>query len=137
MIREASEADLPFIVSVGANFHAVSGHTAPFVEQDFEKTIRALIKSDVGAVFRNSTGVLVGMIYPVFYNRAWMQAQELLWWGGGSSRSLLEAFEHWAMERHVNEIVMGSLQAQKPKVVARLLRRRGYSEKENLYSKVI
>lgn len=105
----ATEADIPHILELGEKFHALSPwRDRPYVPEDVERTLRGLMVSDQGALLYNGSGILGGVLSPIFFGGG-VVAQELFWFAEANGRELLEAFEAWAKESGADCIMMAHL----------------------------
>lgn len=134
MIQEATHNDIPALVSMGRDFHAMSGVATPYIEADVSQFVAGLIANPQCAVFRSDNGVIGGVLVPAFCAHNWLSAVELFWWAkDGLGRGLLKAFEEWAAGRSA-EVRISTLAAN-PRV-GNILERLGYAKAEQSYVKV-
>lgn len=137
MVREAVEADIPAILELGERFHAISPwRDRPFRRDATERTVRGLIESDYGVILFNGTGILGGVISPIYFGGG-VIAQELFWFADRSGRELLDAFEGWAAENGACGVVMVNLvlEDRADAIMNRMYERRGYALRERHFYK--
>jgi hypothetical protein len=85
-------------------------------------------------VFVSPQGVIAGVLAPLYYNPAHIQAVELFWWAeDGHGKPLLESFERWATEAGAADINMSTLDHFTPPHVEGFLARRGYVLRDKVY----
>lgn len=135
MIRRASTEDIPQIVAWGKDFHAYGPwRHVPFDAEALTAFIAGVIEK--GVVFLSDTGMIGGVLSPVYFNPAYVLAVEFFWWapkGGGTP--LREAFEAWAKEEGAHEVQFAALADDNRERVERIYARAGYSPREIAFSK--
>lgn len=137
MIREATHDDIPEILRMGKLFVADCGLLVEYDEDSCADTAERLIDNDESCLFVGDCGMIGGLVYPHYFNRDEMVAQELFWWvdpekrGGSLGRRLFSRFESWAESVGAKHIYMVALASQKP--VERLYQRHGYRALESSY----
>ena len=108
MAREATAADLPWLLAMARKIHAGSGYGewAAFDGPSMLATLEAMIASDTAALLvigDPPEGVLAIEARPASFNADALLAQESFWWmepgARGQGRKLLEAAEAWARKR--------------------------------------
>lgn len=142
-IRQATAADMPTILDLGARFHAYSGDPIPFCRVSAAATAQGLLQMGF-VLLAERDGQPVGMIgvavVPMFFNAAHLMAQELMWWvdetgrAGGVALALLREAEAAAKQRGAKRMQMIAL-ANSPPHVATLYGRLGYQHRETAFSK--
>lgn len=138
MIREATKADLPDLMAMGARFHAASGLPGKYDEEACAAFVGALMDAPAGVVFRSDAGLIMGMISPGYCTPDWRMAVELAWWSeDGAGRALLSRFEEWARDNGANEMRLTSIAGLNDRRMARLFGMAGYSPAEISYRKVL
>jgi len=141
VIRFAKPEDMSALLEIGERFYRLTEYVdaAPFDPVSVGNVIAhlmqngAVIVSDDGGV----TGVIGGMITPLWTNASVKVAQEAFWWSDADGTALLDAFEAWASVNGADVIRMGALAKSKAKVMARFYRRRGYSPDETFFMKAV
>ena len=137
MIRDATEADIPRILEMGAKFfRAMNRHeVGEYSEAAAESTTRLLIENGILLVSEN--GMVGGLVYP-FYMTGRLTAQEFFWWSeDGKGRELMDAFEKRAKEMGAETIQMIALESLDPQRVGKIYERAGYKPAERSYIKVV
>ena len=139
MIREATEADIPRLLDMGARFAERAGlvdHVG-YNPDDMADTFRLMIESEHAVIFIGESGAIGGHASPHPFNRAHWVAQEIFWWSEGrEGLRLLQAYEDWAAER-CQSVGMITLEAVEPDRTARLFERKGYRPLERTFLKVL
>lgn len=132
MIRRATHADLDTVVRFGADFHAYSPwKSIPFDTDATREFVGRLI--DGGVVFISETGMIGGMLNPLYFNPAYVTAVELFWWATKNGRELMQTFEDWAIEKGAHGIQFSALGDDKAERMAQLFDRAGYRKVETGY----
>lgn len=134
-MRAATEADIPAMLDMGADFHAASGARFGYDRDAMARVFAAMIEADTATVIVSDTGLIGGVLSPAYCDPAWIMAVEMFWWASGGGMALLKAFEAWATEQGAQEVRMTSLAAL-PKADA-ILQHKGYAPVEISYQKVI
>lgn len=147
MIRRAVLADLPALVEMGRRFFDASGFgdVTSYDPESMAHTFAELAQSEQGLLLVADDGGLVGMVgalvYPHYFNKADLIAQELFWWVDESARKsgvggeLLESVEAWASEKGAASVVMLSLSALNPDAANRMYINAGYRPAEQSFIK--
>ena len=131
-IWDATEADLPELVEMGARFHKAAGLTSEFVPEDWEAHLRGFLPCQFFK--RSEAGMLGGVMAPTPFNAGHIMAIEMFWWSeDGSGMALLRSFEEWAQD--ADETILSTMatlvRAEK------LLARRGYQVCEKSHRRVL
>jgi GNAT superfamily N-acetyltransferase len=128
MIREATRADVPFILERGRAFFEYSpwATRTEYDEASTRATIEHLIAAPDGVIFISEGGVIGGLIFPLYFNADYRIAQELFWFAPGRGVELRKAFEAWAKERGASAIQMSCLADEREPAMRRLYRIKGY-----------
>lgn len=136
MIRLATAADIPALVTMGRKFHGMSHWAAiPYRDAPISASIAYLIDNHAVFVTEALDGALGVMTAPIFFSGDLM-AQELFWWSDGAGAlELLAEAERWAAEKGAVRFVMGRLDGLRDKALDRLYRRTGYAPIEHTYAK--
>lgn len=148
MIRPAVISDLPRMETMGARFFAASDLDVWFSysPHDFSKTAADVMASDQGVALvgdgpKGVVGMAIALAYPVYFNRAHVTAQELVWWveseyrGGPMGAQLRSGLEEWARVKGCLTMEMGALETLRPEALAHLYERKGYGPKERIFCK--
>lgn len=135
MIRQATEADIPRLIEMGARFHEGASLPMRFDAGAVGAFLAGLIANESATVLVSDAGMIGGVLAPSYCNPEWLMAVELFWWADRDGLRLLRAFEGWARDAGAAEVRMTSL-ASIPRSDV-LLRRKGYGAVEISYSKVI
>jgi hypothetical protein len=137
MIREATDADIPRLLHMGAKF-AEKARLVEHVGYDpanMENTFAEMIAGENYAVFIGDSGAIGGLKSPHPFNYSHWIAQELFWWSEGrEGLRLLTAFELWA-SAHCQTVRMITLECVNPERMGRLYLSRGYEPLEHGYIK--
>lgn len=132
MIRKATHDDLDAVVRFGADFHAYSPwKSIPFDADATREFVGKLV--DGGVVFISETGMIGGMLNPLYFNPAYITAVELFWWATKNGRELMDAFEKWAVQNGAHGIQFSALGDDKAERMAQLFDRAGYRKVETGY----
>lgn len=137
MIRQATSADLPWVVELGAQFHAEDrwSGTLTFAPESFWATCEQLL--EVGAIFLSERGVIGLVVNPSIYNHATRVASELFFWApDGRGDALRRAAEAWT-KQHADVLVMGAHEPGPVERIANWYRRKGYTPIGRQFAKVI
>lgn len=138
MIRDATEADVPNIVELGARMaaHAKLDAHVGYDPASVEALCRHLISSPDGILICDDQGMIGGLAHPHPFNVSVKVGQELFWYSeGDTGLALLDAAEAKAKAIGVQYWSMICEQTMRPKVVGRLYERRGYTPLEHTYIK--
>ena len=147
MIRKATLADVPVIVSMAANFYESTSYCdwADF-NPDTVTTLATNLTENHVMLLAEDEGQVVGMVglfvAPFMFNRAHTAAYEVVWWvnpdaqGNGAGKALLAAIEPACAERGCSAIQMVHLSTSPPQAAA-LYERLGYVHSETSYTKDI
>ena len=136
MIRDATQADIPWLLGVGERFasRADLSETVKLDLPSLENTLRVLI--DQGILIRGDQGTIGGMVFPHPFNANVKCASELFWWSEGrEGLLLLSAFEARAKALGASLGAMIALEAVEPARTANVLLRRGYRLLERQFMK--
>lgn len=146
MIREATEADIPAIARLGAEFHAAAGWADIFAYSvaDCETSLGQLMGLDsficLVAETDRIVGMTAGIVCPVYFNRAHLSGEELFWYVSEDAPQmtglrLLEALESAAKAKGCQSWQMKSLAKLGGERMDRVYRRRGYRPSESTFIK--
>lgn len=135
MIRAATVRDIPAILEMGRQFHAM-GQPGRFDHAATAAFLGGLIRD--GVVFVAPFGMIGGRIIPAFYDPGYSIAVELFWWcESGAGGELRQAFEEWARSEGADEVRMSSIEWVRGPAVCRALRGAGYHVAETSMRKVL
>ncbi len=139
MTRLATLNDIDACVRMGGSFAQLAKVTAD--ESSMRETLERLV--DSGALFVDGdpvSAMAAVLIYPHYFNRDQISAQELFWWvdesarGTGVGRRLLNAIESAARDAGAHSLTMVSLAANP---VEKLYEAAGYVAQESSFVKVL
>lgn len=136
MIRKATHDDVSMVVDMGGAFHDYSPwRSVPFDRDATSAFVSNLI--DHGVVFVSETGMIGGLMNPLYFNPSFSVACELFWWAKSGGRELMKEFEQWAEENDARGIQFSSLGDEQSERMAVLFDRAGYSKVETGWFKEI
>ena len=134
MIRRAGPEDIPAIVNMGRDFHAYSPWSAvPFDDEATEDFAAKMI--DGGVILMSDTGMIGGVLSPLYFNPAHVVAVELFWWATAGGGALREAFEEWAKDGGAHAVQFSALGNTHSEAMGRMFARHGYRPVETGYLK--
>lgn len=131
-VRVATSEDVSAIVDMGREFHAYS----PWRDVEFDADAVSVFVErliDGGVIFISETGMIGGVINPLYFNPAHSVAAELFWWAKSGGRELMARFEEWAVEQGASGIQFSALGDSQSDRMDRLFIRAGYSKVETGY----
>lgn len=132
MIRRADHDDVDAVVRFGADFHAYSPwKSVPFDAEATAQFVGRLI--DNGVIFISETGMIGGLLNPLYFNPSHIVAVELFWWATKGGRDLMQAFEAWSEEQGASAIQFSALGDHQSERMAQLFDRAGYRKVETGY----
>ncbi len=144
MIRQATLADIPEIVMMGARFYDLVDLPVAYDPASVSITIQQLIESDLGVVFVDNevNGAIGGLLHPHYFNQSALTGAELFWWVSPNHRGklgfqLLTVMEKWAEDMGAVSFQMVALEDYRPELMGKIYEKRGYSPFEHTYSKVM
>lgn len=118
MIREATTADIDAVLKLGIECHAHSvSRRVPVDQVQSRRTIAQFIQSParfsmVKEVNGEVLGVLLGGLEPIWFNAAFKEGSDLLFYvrqdprSVGAGRLLLKRFMQWGLARNAARFVM-------------------------------
>lgn len=131
-VRRATQDDVGAVVRFGSDFHAYSPwKSIPFDPDATSEFVTKLING--GVVFMSDTGMIGGLLNPLYFNPAHVVAVELFWWATKNGRELMSAFEDWAQENGAHSIQFSALGDDRAERMAQLFDRAGYRKVETGY----
>lgn len=136
MVRVATKADVPAIVSMGNKFHAASAWSErPYDELGAGVTAYRLVADSKSVIFVTDKGMIGGSITQVPFLSIIM-AQEAFWWAErGHGLALFRRFESWAKDMSAEFVCMMSLAGDKR--AEALYQRLGYTKTETMHLKAL
>ena len=134
-IRDATREDTPALVAMARRFHAMAPHAAlgEFDERTVTGFLRFLIDAPSAIVLTNGCGAIGGMMLPLFFNGAARVMEEGFCWAEGGGLELLDAFTAEAKRRDAQAVFLSTLENDKARAIARVLKRRGFEPLEHRY----
>lgn len=139
MIRLATLDDMGAVQRLGAEFLAYSPNRwIPLNREHFAETAQALIEG-AGAIFLSvlsgeASGFLGGVFSPCYFNRDYIFASELFWYGT-EGQALREAWEALSRERGAAAQTASGLVDKHEPAIRRLYRAAGYEASEIGFTK--
>lgn len=148
MIRRATIDDVPIMAVYGEQFfdEAGWGDVASYDLGDCAASLAQMVESDDAIMLVADEGEIVGMvagvIFPLYFNRAHRTGQELFYWvrpgdRNGIGRALLRALADEAKARGCKSWSMIALDKVRPEATGMMYRREGYRPSEHSYIKVL
>jgi len=125
-----------YLAEVVKKFAPINGLGIKPSENIEEIMTNLLDNENVICIEKENKGVILGIIYPLYYNPDVLIAQELGWWVEPEYRNttlgikLLKEFEKEAKSRGAKKIIMFYLDAQTPDKINQMLSRMGYEPVE-------
>lgn len=143
MIRLATYEDLPVLGRMGKEFFNASGHGShtEYVYEDMENTFKQLIDTD-GILTDGEHGMIGILVFPIYYNKDFLFAQELFWWvdevkrGGGLAVRLMKAAENMAKDRGAKAMTMISVN-HLGNTADKIYEKMGYTKSETSFMRVL
>lgn len=149
MIREATKEDINQIAHLGREFVETAWEgIASYNVQGTVEWLEGFIDLPFSVVYvaevdGEAVGMVAGMVIPLYFNPAHLNAQELFWWVVPEYRKssigikLLKKFEEWAMSKKAKTVQMGTVAKINPEKLAAVYKKLGYEESETYYTKVL
>jgi len=125
-----------YVAEVIKKFAPINGMNIDAADNIEEIVENLLNNKDVICIQKEGKGVILGIIYPLYYNPDILIAQELGWWVEPEFRNtslgikLLKEFEAEAKKRGASKIMMFYLEAQTPDKIDNILQRMDYTHVE-------
>lgn len=149
MLRFATTDDIPFLVSFGRKFHALSPLSdVPFNETKVEQTAIDLLQGpkERGIILvweedNSPVGCLVGIVSEPYFSTESI-ASELVFWIEPEYRKLstvnrlIEAYEYWANRVGAKITCLSCFNSLKGDTLVRMYERKGYDFCEQTFKKV-
>lgn len=140
-VRPATLDDLPFLLDIGERFFAYSPYQG-LVSYDREALagfLAGMVENPQACVLRHETGVIGGLLTPIYFSSEARAAAELFWWADSRGGELSKAFEAWAVQAGATVITMSCLFGPGINSAAfdRLYRMGGYRKTETAYMRAV
>lgn len=136
MIRKAGHDDIPLVVDMGRDFHDYSPwRSVPFDRDATSAFVTSLIEK--GVIFISETGMIGGLLNPLYFNPSFSVACEIFWWAKEGGRELMGTFEEWGVNNGAKGIQFSALGDDKSDRMDVLFNRAGYRKVEIGYFKDI
>lgn len=137
MIRKAEYQDIPRMAENGREFHALSPHhaMAQYDQDAFARMLRFLIENPAGLILVSETGMIGGMIAPVYFNPAKMMMEEAFWWSKGGGMELLDAFCRESRLMGADFVMLSTLENEHSQRIGDRLAKDGFNPFERRYMK--
>jgi len=125
-----------YLAEVIKKFAPINGFGFEAAENIEEIAEKLLQSKDIICIKKDGKGVILGIIYPLYYNPSVLVAQELGWWVEPEYRNttlgikLLKDFEKEAKKRGAKKVIMFYLEAQTPDKIDSMLKRMNYEHME-------
>ena len=146
MIRHATQGDIPAIADMCEVFHKASGigKIRSCCRDTVVEIIKHLINGDNGEIYVTDegdglTGMAMVTLFPCWYNKQHLIAQELAWWVMPGKRmkahgaKLFRAIEKWSVEKGAKTITMISLENLSPSKIRKMYEKRGFEMSEHIF----
>ena len=135
-VRIATEADVKHVVNMTLKFIDAAKMPEASVS-DLTAFVTELVSNERGFIAVSEKGFLAGMLAPLYYNSAILEAHEVGWWSqDGQGARLLSAFEKWAVFHGANNVILSTLTSTDSRV-KNLFARRGYVTGETQLRKAL
>lgn len=137
MIREATHDDIPALVEMGRQFHAMAPHN-PMGAYDGEgvgRMLAFLIESPSAVVLTNGDGAIGGVMAPIYFCPSKLMMEEAFWWARKGGRDLLREFEVKSREMGAACLYLSTLENEHWHLIDRVVTRRGFAPIERRYVK--
>ena len=136
--RIATAEDIPALIEMGRKFHAMSPHKsmAEFDPEAFAATLRTLMADAAhSVVLTNGTGLIAGMMTPIYFNPSVYMMEELLWWAEGGGKELLAAFTAVSKAMGARHLYLSTLEDERVGKMDEWVKSLGFSALERRYIK--
>ena len=136
-IRHATEADIPGLLAMGQLFHEMSPHhgMGEYDKKAIARMLRFMIGNEAALVLTNGSGVIGGVMAPVYFNPSMLMMEEAFWWAKKGGRNLLKEFIAESRKMGADYVLLSTLENKMQKVVDRIVTREGFSPLERRYLK--
>lgn len=135
--RNATAADIPELVEMGRQFHAMSPHKwlGDYDAGAVTNMLAYLIGSPDAIVVTNGVGCVGGIIAPVYFDPTKRMLEESFWWAEKGGRDLLRAFEAIGRQKGAQFLYLSTLENERTAVIDRVVKAAGYLPVERRYVK--
>lgn len=150
VVRKATINDLEAYLPMARTFFETTSFSkvVDFDPKGFgEFYINALQNPNIGVWIAEHDGVAIGiagaLCYPMYFNPAYVAAQEIWWWlepgarGKGAGQLMYQQIQDWAHERGAKSLIMVALENEKTNQFVRLYARQGFKPMERNFFKEI
>jgi len=136
-VREAQASDIPELVEMGARFHAMSPHRhlGDYDREGIAVMLEFMIASPSAAILTNGTGLIGGVLAPIYFAPSKLMLEESFWWAGAGGGELLKAFEHVAKVMGASCVLLSTLENDRSDAMGRVMKRNGYTQVERRHIK--
>ena len=127
---------IEYLTEVIKKFAPINGLGVKPSEDIYEISKQLLDNPNIICIQKENKGIILGLIYPLFYNPNILVAQELGWWvepeyrGSPLAIRLLKEFEKEAKNRGASKVIMFYLDAQTPEKLDKMLSKMNYKHLE-------
>lgn len=135
MIRRATLDDMPAVLDRGATFLSQSPYAWAGLDREAFATFAARMIEDAGVIFLGDTGIIGGVLSPLYFNPGVLLAAELFWWAPTEGQALRQAFEAWAAEIGCVGVACSGLAGEREGAIRRIYERHGYATTEVSFMK--
>lgn len=133
-------AALDDALRLGAAFHAGSVWAeAPFDADAVAQFFTSLQDSPDGFLLVTATGIIGGMVMPLWFAPAWRLGAELFWFSesAGEGPYLRERFEAWARARGAATVQFSCMLNEREPALRRMYRKAGFDAIELGFRKMV
>ena len=127
---------IEYLTKVIKKFAPINGLGVNPSEDIYEISKQLLDNPNIICIQKENKGIILGLVYPLFYNPNILVAQELGWWvepeyrGSPLAIRLLKEFEKEAKNRGASKVIMFYLDAQTPEKLDKMLGKMNYKHLE-------
>lgn len=128
---------MDYVSEVIKKFAPINGMGIP-PSDNIEEIVKNLLSNpNVICIKEDGKGVILGLIYPLYYNPSVLIAQELGWWVEPEYRNttlgvrLLKKFEKEAISKGATKVMMIYLEAQNPDTIKNIYHKMNYRAVEH------
>lgn len=135
--RHATLQDIPEMVEMGRRFLAMAPHNpvGPYDGEAVARTLTFLVESPIALLVRNETGMLGGVMSPVFFSPGVLMMEESFWWATGGGQELRRFFESEARAMGARFSYFTVLENERVDSIGRVMKRDGYLPVERRHMK--
>lgn len=136
-VRKALIEDIPSLVEMGSNFHAMSPHSfmGEYDATGAANVLRFMIESPQSLVLTNGQGMIGGTFAPVFFAPGKWMLEENYWWAGADGFALLDAHLEHAKAWGASFYLLSTLENERSAAITRLVTRKGFKPLERRFIK--